>query len=82
MLNSIGIWNAKCISNNLNIYSRQPPSYERQIRAQLKHSFWVRMRQFGIGAVLLQKDEHDDLRPVSYFAKSLNKAQRNYPVYD
>ena len=40
------------------------------------------MRQFGIGAVLLQKDEHNDLRPVSYFAKSLNKAQRNYPIYD
>ena len=38
--------------------------------------------QFGIGAVLLQKDENNDLRPVSYFAKSLNKAQRNYPVYD
>ena len=38
--------------------------------------------RYGIRAVLLQKDEHGDLRPVSYFAKFLNNARRRYPVYD
>ena len=39
---------------------------------------------YGIGAVLLQADptSADMLRPISYYAKSLNTAQRNYPVYD
>ena len=37
----------------------------------------------GIGAVLLQMDPTSNtLRPISYYAKSLNTAQRNYPVYD
>ena len=68
---------------NLNTYSRQPPSYERQKTGPTQEFVLsTDASQFGIGAVLLQKDENNDLRPVSYFSKSLNKAQRNYPVYD
>ena len=37
---------------------------------------------FGIGAVLLQKQKDNSIRPVSYYAKSLNNAQRRYPIYD
>ena len=36
----------------------------------------------GIGAVLLQEQSDGSLRPCSCYAKTLNKAQRNYPVYD
>ena len=36
----------------------------------------------GIGAVLLQEQPDGTLKPCSYYAKTLNKAQRNYPVYD
>ncbi len=36
----------------------------------------------GIAAVLLQEQNDGTLRPCSYYAKTLNKAQRKYPVYD
>jgi hypothetical protein len=36
----------------------------------------------GIGAVLLQEQPDGSLRPCSYYAKTLNKAQRKYPIYD
>ncbi len=36
----------------------------------------------GIGAVLLQEQPDDSLRPSSYYAKTLNKAKRKYPIYD
>ena len=37
---------------------------------------------YAIGAVLLQEQADGTLRPCSYFAKTLNKAQRKYPIYD
>ena len=36
----------------------------------------------GIGAVLLQEQPDGTLRPYSYYANTLNKSQRKYPVYD
>jgi hypothetical protein len=36
----------------------------------------------GIGAFLLQEQPDGTLRPYSYYAKTLNKGQRKYPVYD
>ena len=36
----------------------------------------------GIGAVLLQVQPDGSLRPCSYYAKTLNKAQRKYHVCD
>ena len=36
---------------------------------------------FGIGAVLLQ-DKGEGLQPVSYYARKLNKHERNYPVHE
>ena len=36
----------------------------------------------GIGAVLSQEKHDGSLRPCSYYAKTLNKAQRKYLVYD
>ncbi len=36
----------------------------------------------GIGAVFLQEQPDGSLRPCSYYAKTVNKAQRKYPVYD
>jgi RNase H-like domain found in reverse transcriptase/Reverse transcriptase (RNA-dependent DNA polymerase)/Integrase zinc binding domain len=37
---------------------------------------------FALGAVLLQRDKSGDLKPCAYMAKTLNTAQRQYPVYD
>jgi hypothetical protein len=36
----------------------------------------------GIGAILLQEQSDGSLRPGSFYAKTLNKAQRKYHVYD
>jgi len=36
----------------------------------------------GIGVVLLQEKPDGSLRPCSYYTKTVNKAQRKYPVYD
>ena len=38
--------------------------------------------KYGIGAVLLQKDEQGKLKPCAYFAKSLSESQRRYSTYD
>lgn len=36
----------------------------------------------AIGAVLLQADDEGRERPISYFSKTLNSAQKNYSTYD
>jgi hypothetical protein len=36
----------------------------------------------GTGAILLQEQPDGSLRPYSYYAKTLNKAQRKYHIYD
>ena len=36
----------------------------------------------GLGAVLLQEQRDGTLKPCAYWAKTLNKAQRRYPIYD
>jgi hypothetical protein len=38
--------------------------------------------QYAAGAVLLQKDESQALRPIAYYAKTFNKQQMAYPTYD
>ena len=38
--------------------------------------------KYGIGVVLLQKDEKEQLQPCAYFAKSLTMPQRSYSTYD
>ena len=38
--------------------------------------------KYAIGAVLLQKDLNDQLRPIAYYAKALSAAQTQYPTYD
>ena len=34
-----------------------------------------------MGAVLMQRDEKNVLRPVAYISKTMNSAQKNYDVY-
>jgi hypothetical protein len=36
----------------------------------------------SLGGVLSQKDEDQNLRPVAFFSRKLNDAERNYSVYD
>ena len=38
--------------------------------------------KYGVGAVLLQKDDEGKLQPCAYFAKSLSSPQRTYSTYD
>jgi hypothetical protein len=37
---------------------------------------------YAIGAVLMQRDDKNVLHPVAFFSKTMNKAQRNYNVYN
>jgi len=37
---------------------------------------------FATGGVLSMKHEDKKWRPVAYISKSLNKAERNYKIYD
>jgi hypothetical protein len=37
---------------------------------------------YTVGAVLMQRDEKKILHPVAFFSKTMNKAQRNYDVYN
>jgi hypothetical protein len=38
--------------------------------------------KYAAGAVLLQEDNNQQLRPIAYFAKTFNDAQQRYPTYD
>ena len=35
-----------------------------------------------MGTVLMQRDEKNVLHPITFFSKSMNKAQRNYDIYN
>ena len=37
---------------------------------------------YAVGAVLLQRKEDGKLHPIGYFSSTLNKAERNYNIYD
>jgi hypothetical protein len=37
---------------------------------------------FAVGAVLLQKKEDGKRHPVGYYSATLNKAERNYDIYN
>jgi hypothetical protein len=37
---------------------------------------------YAIGAVLMQRNDENILHPVAFFSKTMNKAQRNYDVYN
>ncbi len=37
---------------------------------------------YAVGAVLLQRKEDSKKHPIGYYSATLNKAQRNYDIYD
>ena len=37
---------------------------------------------YAMGAVLMQRDEKNDLHPIAFFSKSMNEVQRNYNIYN
>src|SRR5258708_11123187 len=37
---------------------------------------------YAVGAVLLQRKTDNKLHPVGYYSATLNKAERNYDIYD
>jgi len=37
---------------------------------------------FALGGILSQKQENDKWHPISYLSHSMDKSQRNYPIYD
>jgi RNase H-like domain found in reverse transcriptase len=38
--------------------------------------------QYASGAILYQPDMQDQLRPVGYYSKTFNQAERNYDIYN
>jgi hypothetical protein len=42
----------------------------------------VNASNYAIGAVLMQKDDNGKMHLVAFFSKTMNKAQRNYDVYN
>jgi RNase H-like domain found in reverse transcriptase len=38
--------------------------------------------QYTSGAILYQPDDQDQLRPVGYYLKTFNQAERNYDIHD
>ena len=38
--------------------------------------------EYAIGGVLSQQQEDSSWRPVVYLSKAINKAERNYEIYD
>jgi len=52
------------------------PDLDREMRVK------VDVSDFAISEVLSMKCEDEKWRPVAYISKSLNKAKRNYEIYD
>jgi len=45
---------------------------------------WLETDALGytIGGVLLQLQENNSWRPITYLSKAMNKTERNYKIYD
>lgn len=52
------------------------PDFTKQFKLEVDASL------FAIGAVLFQKDEKGQWRPISYFSQALNPTERNYDIWD
>lgn len=52
------------------------------VHPNFKEHFYLQCdaSNYGIGAVLYQKDENGNEKPISYFSQKLNSAQMNYSV--
>ena len=37
---------------------------------------------YGVGGILSQYDENNEMHPVAFYSRSLNPAERNYEIYD
>ena len=77
------IWMTECrnaLKRLIDIATSEPvlkcPDLEKQFELVVDAS------QFAIGAVLCQKDEKGKMCHIRYFSKSLNKAERNYDMWD
>ncbi|KAH9271473.1 hypothetical protein BASA83_006326 [Batrachochytrium salamandrivorans] len=47
-----------------------------------KPFIWKRMHRLRISGVLSQFDDLDQIRPVAFYARQMNSAERNYEIYD
>ena len=52
------------------------PDLDKEMRVEVDAS------DFAMGGVLSMKCKDERWRPVAYISKSLNKAKRNYEIYD
>ena len=58
------------------VTSLYQPNWSKQFELEVDASL------FAIGAVLFQRDEEGQRRPISYFLQALNFAKRNYDIWD
>lgn len=77
------IWSAECqqaFDNVKALLCSAPvlaaPQFNRPFELQVDAS------QVGAGAMLLQNDEHGDVRPVSFFSRKFNRHQANYSIIE
>ena len=50
--------------------------------ASQEHILETDASDYAVGAVLLQKDTDDSIRPVGFISRTMNSAERNYPIFD
>lgn len=52
------------------------------VHPDFKKRFYIQCdaSSYGVGAVLFQKDEEENERPIAFFSQKLNAAQKNYSV--
>ena len=53
-----------------------------QLQLDIPFKVGVDALGFALGGVLLQRPEDDKKHPVAYYSATLNKAQRNYDIYE
>ena len=52
------------------------PDFTKQFELEVDASL------FAVGAILFQRDEEGQRRPIFYFSQALNPAERNYDIWD
>ena len=76
-------WTQECtdaLEQLIQAVALEPVLYQPDFTKQFKLE--VDMSLFAVGAVLFQRDEEGQRRPISYFSQVLNPTERKYDIWD